>query len=173
MKPKRRIVTSLALVALASLVSLGVFRGTQRAHAQDVAPPIPDRVSFGMVGITRNQTARLNVTNAGETRGMVINFRLVDSNGEVLRRRDGQPVERTMTLEPGHSAFLQFNADNLPGRDEARLNFRAVVTVTPPSGEVICPCDFPVTLEVVNNATGRTEWVLSGEHFRIPPPVPD
>ena len=124
MKTNRRIVTSLALVALAALVSLGIFRGTHRAHAQDTQPPpVPDRISFGMVGITRNQTARLNVTNAGETHGITIGWRLVDSDGEVLHRRDGAPVERTMTLEPGHSAFLQFNADNLPARDEAPSTF--------------------------------------------------
>ena len=120
----------------------------------------------------RVQTARLNVTNDGETRGMIINYRLVDSDGEVLRTADGQPVQRTMTLEPGHSGFLQFNPENLPGRDEARRNFRAVVTVIPPV-DIICPCNLPATLEVVNNATGRTEWVLSGEHFRQPPPQPE
>ena len=167
---KQRTVTVLALVALAAFASIGISRGTPRAHAQDTAPT-PDRISFGMVGITRGQTARLNVTNDGETRGIIINFRLVDSDGEVLRRRDGAPVERTMTLEPGHSAFLQFNADNMPGRDEARVNFRAVVTLIPSSGEAVCPCQFPVTLEVVNNATGKTEWVLSGERF-ISPLVP-
>ena len=105
---------------------------------------------------------------------MIVNFRLVDGDGEVLRRADGQPVQRTMTLEPGHSAFLQINADNFPGRDEARLNFRAMVTVTPPS-DAFCPCSFPTTVEVLNSATGRTEWVLSGEHFRPVqlPPVGD
>lgn len=169
---KSKLTAIAALVAIAALCA--VSRVERHAQAQDqVPPPQPDRISFGMVGITRNQTARVNVTNAGETHGMIVNYRLVDSDGEVLRRRDGQPVERTMTLEPGHSASLQFNADNLPGRDEARLNFRAVVTLIPPSGEAICPCSFPVTLEMVNNATDRTEWVLSGEHFRVPLPIPD
>ena len=50
MKTKRRIVTSLALVALAAFASFGIFRGTQRAHAQDQAPRQPERISFGMVG---------------------------------------------------------------------------------------------------------------------------
>ena len=81
-----------------------------------------------MIGIAQGETARLNVTNPDETRPMIINWKLVDSDGEVLDRRDGQPIERTMTLAAGHSAFLQVNADNLLGRDEVRLNFRAVVT---------------------------------------------
>ena len=64
MKVKRRTVTSLALVALAALVSLGIFRGEPRVHAQDQnPPPIGDRISFGMVGITQGQTARINVAN--------------------------------------------------------------------------------------------------------------
>ena len=39
MTTKRRIATSLALVALAALMSLGIFRGTQHAQAKDLARP--------------------------------------------------------------------------------------------------------------------------------------
>jgi hypothetical protein len=164
MKTKRTLTITTVLVALATFTTLGVLRGTRQVHAQDqVPPPTNDRISFGMVGITRGQIARLNVTNPGETQEVIIHFRLVDSNGEVLRRNNGQPIERTMTLEPGHSAFLQVSADNLLGRED-RLNLRAEVTIG-------CPCQLPATLEVVNNGTGRTEWVLSGEHFRASPPV--
>ena len=166
MKPKSRLVTALALVALAVLATFGIFRGTQRAHAQDVSPPQPDRISFGMVGITRGQTARLNVANVGETPwDRVIDHRFVNSDGEVLRTRDGQPVQRTMTLEPGHSTFLQISADEFIGRNEVRLNFRPVVIVIPPptdGAQAHPPSPIVPTLEVIDNATARTMLLYPG-----------
>ncbi len=175
MKPKSRLVTALALVALAALMTFGIFRGEQPVQAQGTAPQV-ERISFGMVGITRGQTARVNVTNISEAICPCsrVTLTFLDGAGEVLRTRDGQPVQRTMTPEPGHSAFLQISADEFLARNEARVNFRAVVTLIPPSGEAVCPCAFPVTVEALNNATGRTEWVLSGGiSTRIPPPVAD
>ena len=183
MKTKSRLVTALALVALAALMTFGIFRGTQRAHAQDVSPPQPDRISFGMVGITRGQTARVNVASVsapgdpdyppGPSR---VTLTFLNSDSEVLRTRDGQPVQRTMTLEPGHSAFLQISADEFIGRNEVRLNFRPVVIVQPPpedGTQALPPSPIVPTLEVIDNANGRTNWVLSGEHFRRRPPQPE
>jgi len=53
----------LTLATLAALVSLGVFGAPRRVQAQADVAPIPDRISFGMVGLTRGQTIRLNVVN--------------------------------------------------------------------------------------------------------------
>jgi len=163
MKTKRTLTIATVLVALAALMTLGIFRGTRQVQAQDTTPPPqPDRFSFGMVGIARGQTARINVTN-GETRGFGdIVIRLVDGNGDVLLLIDGQPVQRTVTLEPGQSASLQIRADNFLTRNDARLNFRAEVMVTQASGEIGCPCQSPMTLEVIDN-NGRTAFVLSKE----------
>ena len=159
MKTNRTLTIATVLVALAALTTLGILRGTRTAKAQDkIPPPQPDRISFGMVGITRGQTARLNVTNAGETQGIVINYRLVDSDGLVLHRNNGQPVERTETLEPGHSTFLQINGDNLVGRDETRLNFRAEARVVAPSEGTTGP--IVLTVEAIGNPTSQTEWAM-------------
>src|SRR5258706_7291300 len=119
MKTKRRAVTSVALVALTALVSLGIFRGTQRAHAQDQQPPpTGDRISFGMVGITQGQTARINVANVltandpnyppGPTRVVVI---FLNSDGQLFRNRDGNPIRRVAMLERGQATFLDLNFD--------------------------------------------------------------
>jgi hypothetical protein len=165
MKTKRTLTITTLLVALAALMTLGVFRGTRKALAQEQPPtPAVNRLSFGMIGIAQGQTARLNVTNPDETRGMIVNWKLVDSDGEVLHRRDGQPIERTMTLAAGHSAFLQVNADNLLGRDELRLNFRAVVTfhqADPTDNNPFPPDPCMPSVEIINNVSGKTTFTLS------------
>jgi hypothetical protein len=165
MTTKRTLTIAAVLVALVTLMTLGLFHETRKVHAQEQPPtPVVNRISFGMIGIAHGQTARLNVTNPDETRPMIINWKLVDNDGEVLHRRDGQPIERTMTLAAGHSAFLQVNGDNLLGRDELRLNFRAVVTFYPPGP----PDDNPLppdpclpSVEVINNVTGTTAFIQS------------
>ena len=183
MKTKRRIVTALALVALATLASFGLFRGTQRAHAQDIPPPQPERISFGMVGITPGQNIRLNVVNVqpppsdgfppGPIR-VVLTFLNID--GQPFRGRDGNPVRRVAMLEPGASTFLNLSADQF-ARDAARLQLRALVTLPPPSDGVPPPQPDRIvaTVEVVNNANGRTDLVLSGPPSvqKTPPPIHD
>ena len=164
---KRTLTIATVLVALAASLTLGVFRGTRMVHAQEQRPtPVVSHISFGMIGIAQGQTARLNVTNPDETRPMIINWKLVDSDGEVLHRRDGQPIERTMTLAAGHSAFLQVNADNLLGRDELRLNFRAIVTIPfrqadPADNNPFPPDPCVPSVEIINSASGRTDFTLS------------
>jgi hypothetical protein len=185
MKTKRRTVTSLALVALAALVSLGIFRGTQRAHAQDqTPPPTGDRISFGMVGITQGQTARINVANVltandtnyppGPTR-VVLTF--LNSDGQLFRNRDGNPIRRVAMLERGQATFLDLNFDEFPP-GPTRIHLRAVVTAFPPGpidnalppGPIV-----PTTVEVINNANGRTVFALSAPPTirQIPPPIGD
>jgi hypothetical protein len=184
MKTKRRAVTSLALVGLAALVTFGIFRGTPRAHAQDVSPPIGDRISFGMVGITQGQTARINVANVlapndpnyppGPTRVVLI---FLNSDGQLFRNRDGSPIRRVAMLERGQATFLDLNFDEYPP-GPSRIHLRAVVTAFPPG-----PIDnalppgptVPTTVEVINNANGRTVFALSGPPAvrQVPPPVGD
>jgi len=166
MKTKRRTVTSLALVALAALVSLGIFRGTQRAHAQDqTPPPTGDRISFGMVGITQGQTARINVANVltpndpnyppGPTR-VVLTF--LNSDGQLFRNRDGNPIRRVAMLERGQATFLDLNFDEFPPG---------------PVDNALPPGPIVPTVEVLNNANGRTVFALSGPPAvrQVPPPT--
>jgi hypothetical protein len=165
MKTKRTLTIAAVLVALVTLMTLGLFRETRKVHAQEPPPTtVVHRLSFGMIGIAHGQTARLNVTNPDETRPMTINWKLVDSDGEVLHRRDGEPIERTVTLAAGDSAFLQVNADNLLGRNELRLNFRAVVTfhqADSPDDTPLPPDPCLPSVEIINNATGATAFIQS------------
>lgn len=179
MKTQSRLVTALALIALAVLMTFGILRAGRRVQAQSsTPPPTNDRISFGLLGVTRGQTARLNATNAGETHGIIVQWRFLDSDGEVLRNRDGQPVQRTAALEPGHSASLQISADALLGRDEVRLNFRPVlIVIPPPVGDtpILPPGPIVPTLEVIDNVTARTmllnPGVIRGFNPQPDPPV--
>lgn len=169
MKSKRTLTIAVMLMALAASLALGVFRGTRQVHAQDVSPPTPDRISFGMVGIAPGQTLRVNVSNVvatndsgfppGPSRVAII---VINSQGDPVRHRDGSPVRRVVMLERGDSAFLDLNGDDLqypPG--PTRLQLRAVVNVFPPGptdneapppiGDRIVP-----SVEIFNNANGRT-----------------
>ena len=194
MKTKRTLTIATVLVALAALMTLGVFRGTRKVQAQDqTPPPINDRISFGMVGITQGQTIRLSVVNTnpppigdlppGPTR-VVLTF--LDAEGHRLRSRDGSIIRRAVDLHPEHATFLDLNADDLqfpPG--PSRLQLRAVVTVTPPPigdtpppvGEQPPPVNdrTAVSVEVINNANGRTVFALSAPPSirQLPPPVND
>ena len=182
MKEKRRTVTSLALVALAALVTFGILRGERRAHAQDqVPPPTGDRISFGMVGITQGQTARINVANVlapndpnyppGPTRVVLI---FLNSDGQLFRNRDGSPIRRVAMLERGQATFLDLNFDEFPP-GPIRIQLRAVVTALPPGpiDNALPPGPVVPTVEVLNNANGRTVFALSGPPAvrQVPPPT--
>jgi len=145
MKTKRTIATIIGLAALAALMTLGIFHGTRPVQAQDqIPPPQPDRISFGMVGITQGQTIRLNVANTipydaafppGPTR-VVLDF--LDAEGRLWRNRAGQPIRRDIMLQPGRATFIDLDADDLQFPDlnsmgpRGRIQLRAVVSVIPP-----------------------------------------
>jgi hypothetical protein len=175
MRTKRTLIIVTAVVALVAFAAFGNSRGTQSVRAQDTqpppqAPPQPDNISFGMVGITRGQTVRINVVNTSfavcPCDRVVLTF--LDAEGRLFRNRDGRPIRKEVTLEPGQSTFLDLNADDLqfpPG--PTRIQLRAVVNlVSPPqpeNGELSPPQpDRTVpSVEVFNNSNGRTVFALS------------
>jgi hypothetical protein len=189
MKTKRTLTIATVLVALAALMTLGILRGTRQVQAQDIAPPQPERISFGMVGITQGQTIRLNVVNTFpppvadsqlQTYRVVMTF--LDAEGHRLRSRDGSIIRRAMDLEPGKAAFLDLNADDLqypPG--PSRLQLRAIVNVTPPpipdSNQNPPPVNDRIvtSVEVFNNANGRTVFAMAAAPSvqTFPPPNPE
>jgi hypothetical protein len=184
---KSKLTAIVALVVIAALCA--VFHTEQRAQAQDqIPPPVADRISFGMVGITAGQTMRISVADTimpndpnwppGPSR-VVLNFR--NSNGQLVRDRNGEVIRRVVDLERGDSTFLDLNYDEFPP-GPSRLQLRAVVTVIPPPiadsnedpppiGDRIVP-----TVEVINNANGRTAFVVSAPpavQRLSPPPIGD
>src|SRR5688572_23864872 len=96
---KVRLLLIAVFAALVSLSALGTFMAPLATKAQDqLPPPVNDRVSFGLVGITAGQTVRISVANTimsadvnlppGPTR-VTMNFRYM--NGNLVRdSRTGQ-----------------------------------------------------------------------------------
>jgi hypothetical protein len=164
MTTKRRLTIAGVTAGFAVLMTLSIIH-LRSVKAQDQQPPPnPDRISFGMLGIIRGQTIRLNVVNAipydsayppGPTR-VVLAF--LDTEGRLLRNRDGSPVRRAAQLERGQSTMLDLDFDQYPP-GPSRLTLRAVVNVEPPPiGEQPPPVSDRIlsSVEVINNANSRT-----------------
>lgn len=163
------------LMVIVAIVSIAGIGASLRTRAQDQQPPpVPDRALFGLVGITRNQVARLSVSNIhallidGLPPGPIrVEMSFVDADGNPLLTGDGQVVRRVVMLEAGHSAFLQIEANNLLSRDANRLNFRPVVSVQPPpvgDRNVPPPTNDRIvpTFEVIEGSTARTVLLYPG-----------
>src|SRR5262245_13491816 len=89
------------LIVLVALVANATTGIVIRVRAQgDVPPPVPDRrlPLFGITGITRTQTARINVANLVSPADAELPppcravMAFVDGDGELLRNNDGQPI---------------------------------------------------------------------------------
>lgn len=142
----------------AVLILAGVLSGTAGAFN-----PQPDPPGFGMIGIAQGQTARLNLVHA--VSGDVLSppdpcralLRFFDADGNLLARR-------RVDVAPGRSTFLDFTPSFAPPIGDviapARAQIRAAVAFG--SDSLLAPDPCRVTLEIFDNATGRTEIVLAG-----------
>ncbi len=162
--------------ALVTLLAIGgVAWNVVRVRAFN---PQPDPPGYGMVGITEGQIIRINVVNTNEPDSnlppdpcrVVLNFR--DANGELFRNSDGQPVRRTVLLPAGQSTFLDLNGDVFARG--GRIQLRPVARVQQPDGAGTFPPDPCIpTVEVIANASGRTQFMLPAVQRLTPPPNPD
>jgi len=138
---------AVALIALATLWAV---------HRTEAFTLIEQQIFFPSVGITRGQTARINVTNLSDS---ALNFTLgVYDNNNINHL---PPTE--MKLEPGQTGHVDLNAD-LIELLEGRQQIRAAVDYfvgNPVSrsgggggaGRPAAIC----SLEVFNNDTGKTQ----------------
>jgi hypothetical protein len=161
------------VIAVAALVAIAIFCALPAGRVSALPNCTGCRnfkFSFGMLGITPGQTARLNVVNAipngppqipsGPPSRVTLMF--VDSNGNPFSV-GGALLHTTVTLLPGQSAFLDLNGDAIPvGPPSApngppnRVQIRALVSDCEGCGRgLVVP-----TLEVFDNATGRTILVM-------------
>jgi hypothetical protein len=139
-------VTKLALL-LAVLLSLGA------AGAQaDILPGVS--ISFAPVGLTMDQTARLNLLNNGVPNGMLVSWRFIDANGNTL-------AQSSATLPLGKIVSIDFSRSKLPGDSPTliRAEVRAEVDII----NAGIPSDsLRRSLEVFNNDTGATTLCMGG-----------
>ena len=156
-----RLMRTLAALACALLV-LGA------APAFAAAPPEPDRIAFGLVGIAFGQAIQVSVANTRlgqppdpEAPPIAVEIVFLDGDGSVFKRS-------VQTVATGHSATLTLARGELSPRG-GRAMVRALVRFSePPEPEAIGRA-IPVsaTLEVIDVVTGRTSFALAA------PPEPE
>jgi hypothetical protein len=130
---KQNLLTKLTLL-IAVLLTL------RAAGAQaDILPGVS--VGFAPIGITMDQTARLNFVNLNVTNGMLINWRFVDATGLTL-------AQATVTLPMGKIVSADFRPS-----DQTRAEVRAKVDILTPN---VPSESLRRSLEVFNNDTGAT-----------------
>ena len=186
MKTKRTLTIATVLAAITMLTTLSVLQRTRKVQAQDqIPPPVNDRISFGLIGITEGQTVRVNVSNIiaandssfppGPTRVVI---RFLNSAGRPVTDRRGEVIRQTVELQRGESTSFDLSFGELPP-GPVRAQFRALITeIPPPTGDSnpLPPGPSTVqTVEIINNANGRTVFVLAASPAsrQQPPPVPD
>jgi hypothetical protein len=145
------LVTTL-VAAAAVLAAWGAGRVAAIQDSEDKPPPF---------GLAQGQTARLTLFNSGDLAVVGPEYKFLDSRGNTL----AQSAER-IVIEPGQFQSFDFDLpDPPPGILDpfSRIQVRAVVT-TIGNPDVK---DLRVSLEVFDNATGKTSFVIQ------PPPNPD
>jgi hypothetical protein len=167
MRNNKRLTSITTIIVLAAAVAIGVSYKTQPVDAFN---PQPDPPGYGLVGITQGQTIRINVINTTNPpepdtppnpARVVITFR--DGNGNVFRNADGNPIRRVALLKGGESASLDLNANDFARAFDAtgRLQLRPVAQIQRADGVNGAPPDPCIpTVEIFNNANGRTQFVL-------------
>jgi hypothetical protein len=142
-----------------------------RAFNPQPEPP----ARFGMVGLTRGQTARLNVANLqppDPLHDCRVMLGFVDSMGQTFFDRAGAEIVSEVSLPRGHAAFLDLRSGEA-FRDERtrRVQFRAGLEGVPPPDNTPDPCaNLVATLEIFDNETGRTLVLYQPPDPAQPPP---
>ena len=137
---------------LAVLLTLGL------AVAQaDILPGVS--IGFAPVGLTMDQTARLNLVNIGVPNGILITWRFMDASGAVITK----PQEQ-LFLPFGKIVSVDFkrHQDSLAKTDPAeqlRAEVRAQIEILTPG---VPSESLRRSLEVFNNDTGATTVCMGG-----------
>jgi len=156
MKTKNTQTKLVALTFAVVLIALAaIWFGWNTNSVQAVQDSEINSFSFGAaVG----QTARLNVLNCGDDQGFIINWKFLDGNGSVLKR---SPEPRN--IPPGKTISFDVNADelNAPRDRFGRIQMRAVVKGL--GGPDTFNRNASVSVEVIENATGKSALFVSRE----------
>ena len=135
------------LTKLALLLAVLLTLGAARAQA-DILPGVS--IGFAPVGITMDQTARLNLVNIDVPNGMFINWRFIDASGLTL-------AQSAVMLPMGKIVSVDFRRPGGPlppnPPDLIRAEVQAQVQIVSPG---IPSESLRRSLEVFNNNTGAT-----------------
>jgi hypothetical protein len=141
------------LTKLPLLLAVLLTLGATRAQA-DILPGVS--IGFAPVGITMDQTARLNLVNIDVPNGMFINWRFIDASGLTL-------AQAAVMLPMGKIVSVDFRRPGGPlppnPPDLIRAEVRAQVQIVNPG---IPSESLRRSLEVFNNNTGATTVFMGG-----------
>jgi len=143
------------LTRLTLLLAVLLTIGAAGAQA-DILPGF--RISFAPIGLTMDQTARLNLLNTGVPNGMLISWRFIDTNGATL-------AQSTAVLTMGKIVSVDYRRHGVPlppqtdlpeqGRAEVRAQVDIVSAGIPSES-------LRRSLEIFSNDTGITTVCMSG-----------
>ncbi len=143
------------LSKLTLLIAMLLTLGAARAQA-NILPGV--RIGFPPIGLTMDQTVRLNLVNIGVPNGMLISWSFIDANGLTL-------AQSTVTLPLGKVVSVDFRQPKgpLPPHpdipDVLRTEVRAQVDII---NAGIPSESLRRSLEVFNNDTGATTVFMGG-----------
>ena len=166
MKNRKRTFRVLAVVA-----TLAAFATMTKVHVRAGDPAkFRDFTRFGILGITGDQTARLNVvvvpadplTPSDPLKPVQVKLMFADDSGNTINPFPGcteSPSQMTATLDSGHSAHFELNGSQLGLSPVQRIQFRPVVLL--PSDPLKPEFSIISTLEVMDNNTSRSLFVYA------------
>jgi hypothetical protein len=141
----------------------GLILTATLAVAQSPAILLPHVYSSGAVGIVPGQTAKWSIVNppspapiVGPTCSVTLSF--ANEQGEVLKNA-------SVTVKPGESRSLDLKHSDFPSiGNRAQVHALAVIPVTGPVDQPTPQgtCTLVPTLEIVDDATGKTSAVTEG-----------
>jgi hypothetical protein len=143
------------LTKLTLLFAMLLTLGAAQTQA-DILPGVS--ISFAPVGITMDQTARLNLLNIGVPNGMLVSWRFIGAKGVTL-------TQSTVILPLGRivSVDLRRHGDPLPPKtdtaEQIRAEVRAQVEIVNPG---VPSESLRRSLEVFNHDTGATTVFMGG-----------
>jgi hypothetical protein len=143
------------LTKLMLLFAVLLTLGAVRVQA-DILPGVS--ISFAPVGLTMDQTARLNLVNIGAPNGMLVSWRFIDASGFTL-------AQSVVTLPFGKIVSVDYrrNGNPLPPNtdppEQIRAEVRAQVDIVNPG---VPSESLRRSLELFNNDTGATTVCMGG-----------
>ena len=122
----------------------------------DILPGVS--IGFAPVGLTMDQTARLNLVNVGAPNGMLVTWRFIDASGATL-------AQSTVTLTLGKIVSVDYRQrpDPLPLPDSPGKDMRAEVRAQVDIVSAGIPSEgLRRSMEVFDNYTGATTVYMGG-----------
>lgn len=175
-------ITAIVLMMLFAVGNLNLTRAAGPAHLVNKPRALAaalqleggqEHLPLTIVGLTRGQTARINVTNSPDPNStnppepVTVEMCFHDGNGNIIVDRAGRLAQRTVTINPHHSESLELNGNNLaaPGSRVTIIPCLKVLNIG--GGSLAIP-----TFEMYNNLLRTTTVLISGS-LRGFDPQPD